>query len=447
MYASNREQLRLPLTLALVIGCALDGSPTSAQELYNQGDSVLNGDLEAVFAALHSSENYDLVGNRRAGSSSWREGYAKYGLSGSLGLAGNGSLYGALNLVSSGTWGDGDAAGLTQGSERRTAVEDAYLGWRSADLLPWLGKDGLDISAGRQVIRLGDGFLIQGDPVSFGDVDLGADFDRGGAYYLAGRKAFDQTAVLRLGGEQGWRGDLIWLKSDNHAQAETELAIANLEHVDEFATLGLSWIRGLDVNPRYAEILGLQERDGMDTVSLRGRSGLGVDNLELAGEYVTQDKRSGRENAWYLEGAWTFADTPWTPTASYRYSRFSEAFDPLFYGFSRGYGTWYQGEVAGNYAGPFNSNTQVHHVGLKATPRENLTLGALYFDFNTLDEDRGNLGGRELDLYAEWMVNDHLLISPLLGFYKPDRSSDQGGLQLGGDSTNTYLQLVVGTFF
>lgn len=447
MYQHTRDQLRLPLAFALVIGCALDGSPVAAYELYNQGDSILNGDIEAVFGAYHSSESYDLVGSRDEGSSSWRDAYVKYGLSGSQGLAGNGTLYGALNLLSSGTWGDGDASGLTQGSERRTAVEDAYLGWRSADLFPWLGKDGVDISGGRQAINIGDGFLIQGDGVSFGDVDLGADFDRGGAYYLAARKAFDQTAVLRLGGDQGWRGDLIWLKSDNPAQAETELAIGNLEHVAEFGTLGLTWIHGLDVNQRYAQILGLEHRDGMDTLSLRGSSSLGVENLELLGEYVKQDKDGGDESAWYLEGSWTFADTAWTPTVTYRYSRFSEAFDPLFYGLSRGYGTWYQGEVASNYAGPFNRNTQVHHVGLKTAPRENLTLGALYFDFNSLDESRGNLGGRELDLYLEWMVNDHLLVSPVVGFYQPDRGSDEGGLQLGGNSTNTYAQLIVGTFF
>ncbi len=325
--------------------------------------------------------------------------------------------------------------------------DSAYLGWRSGDLFPALGKDGVDVSAGRQTLTLGDGFLIQGDPVNLGKVDLGANFNRGGAYYLAARKAFDRTAVLRLGGSEGLRGDLMWLKSDNHYQADTELAIANLEQVGEAGTLGISWIRGLDVDRRYASILGLQERDGMDTVSLRGRGSLGVKDLEVAAEYVTQDKRSGRENAWYLEGAWTFSEVPWSPTATYRYSRFSNAFDPLFYGASRGYGTWFQGEVAANYAGPFNSNSQVHHVGLKATPRENLTLGALYFDFDTLDKARGNLGGRELDLYVEWMVNEHLLISPLLGFYKPDRSADNGGLQLGSSDTSTYLQLLVGTFF
>ncbi|KIL02725.1 hypothetical protein QX25_20650 [Stutzerimonas stutzeri] len=438
--------MRLPVTLALVIGCALEGAPLQAYELYNQDGSVLNADVEALFAAMRSSESYDLVGNRDKGDSSWREGYVKYGLSGSQALPA-GTFYGAFNLLSSASWGDGDAAGLSDGSERRTAVEDSYLGWRSGSSLAWLGEDGLDISAGRQVVTLGDGFLIQGDPVNFGNVDLGADFNRGGAYYLAARKAYDKTAVLRLGGVQGWRGDLMWLKSDNPAQAEAELAVLNLEHVAEAGTLGVSWIRGLDVEQRYAEILGLEQRDGMDTLSLRGRGNLGVENLQLAAEYVTQDKSEGRENAWYLEGSWSFAEVPWTPTATYRYSRFSEAFDPLFYGMSRGYGTWFQGEVAANYAGPFNSNSRVHHVGLKVAPRENLTLGALYFDFDPLDKARGNLGGRELDLYAEWMLNDNLFVSPLLGFYKPDRSSERGGLQVGTDNTSTYLQLVVGSFF
>ena len=103
--------------------------------------------------------------------------------------------------------------------------------------------------------------------------------------------------------------------------------------------------------------------------------------------------------------------------------------------------------MAANYAGPFNSNSQVQHVALKATPREGLTVGALYFDFDPLSTDKGNLGGRELDLYLEWMVNEHWLISPLVGFYKPERNADNGGVQLGSRDTGTYLQLVVGTFF
>ncbi|UBM27541.1 alginate export family protein [Pseudomonas sp. p1(2021b)] len=434
-----------PLLLTLLLTTALQ--TVSAHELYNHNGTVLNADLEALFGLFHSDESFNQAGNRQPGSSAWREGYVKYGVSASQALTDRGTAYGAFSLLSSATWGDGDAAGLSLGDERRTAVEDAYLGWRSGNLFPALGEDGIDVSGGRQVVTLGDGFLIQGDPVNLGKVDLGANFNRGGAYYLAARKAFDRTGVLRLGGSQGWRGDLMWLKSDNHYQADTSLAVGNLEHVGEAGTVGLSWIRGLDVDQRYARIMGLEHRDGMDTYSLRGRGSLGVKDLEVAAEYVTQDRTGGHEDAWYLEGNWTFSSLPWSPTATYRYSRFSADFDPLFFGMSRGYGTWFQGEVAANYAGPFNSNTQVHHVGLKAKPRDNLTLGALYFDFDTLDTEQGNFGGREVDLYLEWMVNDHLLISPLVGFYTPERSADNGGVQLGGRDTGTYLQVVVGTFF
>lgn len=94
----------------------------------------------------------------------------------------------------------------------------------------------------------------------------------------------------------------MWLKSDNRAQAETELAIATLEHVAEPGTLGLTYVRSLNVNERFATPAQL-ERDGMDTVSLRGVGSLGVENLNLSFEYATQDRSSGRENAWYMEEA------------------------------------------------------------------------------------------------------------------------------------------------
>ncbi len=39
------------------------------------------------------------------------------------------------------------------------------------------------------------------------------------------------------------------------------------------------------------------------------------------------------------------------------------------------------------------------------------------------------------------------LISPLVGFYKPERSAADGGTQLGGRDSGSYMQLIVGTFF
>ena len=55
------------------------------------------------------------------------------------------------------------------------------------------------------------------------------------------------------------------------------------------------------------------------------------------------------------------------------YQAFSN-WDAMFSGFNRGYGTWVQGEVAGNYSGPFNTNTEVQHVALKVKPLDRSVL-------------------------------------------------------------------------
>ena len=49
------------------------------------------------------------------------------------------------------------------------------------------------------------------------------------------------------------------------------------------------------------------------------------------------------------------------------------------------------------------------------------------------------MDAQELDLYAEWVVSPNLIISPLLGFYKPD---NEASLQLGKNDTNIYGQII-----
>lgn len=432
------------LTLAALLAGASLGA--SAHELYSDAERHLNANVEAVFGAFHSERSY-AIARDQPGSTSWREGYIKYGLSADQALDSVGSLYGAFAMLSSATWGDGDAAGFSDGSERTSKIEDAYLGWKSGNLVPMLGEDGIDLSFGKQMIAVGDGFLLQGDSLNVGQGLAEGQFNRGGAYYLKARKSFDKTAVLRLGGSSGWRGDLMWLQSDNRAQANTELHVATLEHVADAGTVGLTYIGTTHVDEQYASPLQL-ERDGMKTYSLRGQGNAGVDNLFLSGEYAKQDKpHTATEDAWYLEAGWTFADLPWQPNLSYRYSRFSDQYDTLFYGLGRGLGTWFQGEVAGNYAGPFNSNARVQKVGLVVSPTPALNLGVMGFHFDTIDRSLGNVDGREVDLYAEWTINEHLMIVPLVGLYQPDRSVAQGGTQLGNNHDNLYGQVVfVSTF-
>ncbi|WP_437881195.1 hypothetical protein [Pseudomonas sp. LRF_L74] len=433
----RKQQIQASLWLSLAL------SPwAGAVTLYQDSDSEVSAKLLGAAGVFHSRESYAQTGAREAGSVDWQEATLQYGIEFKHGRAGLGQAYGALDWVSSASFGDGDAAGWTLGDERTSKIENAYLGWRSAGLFPLLGENGIDLSFGRQNVVVGDGFLVSGDALNIGKGLLDGEVNRGGAYYLTGRKAFDQTAILRLGGEQGWRGDLMWLKSDNRVQAEPEVALGTLEHVADAGTVGLTYLKVLDTDSRLAELLA-PERKGMKQYSVRAQGNAGVSDLFLAAEHAWESKDSGKESAWYLEAGWTFSELPGKPSVNYRYSRFSEGYDPLFYGNGRALGTWFQGEVAANYAGPFNTNTVVNHIGLKASLSEQLGVGALFYTFATLDESLGNRDGRELDVYAEWVVDEHWSVLPLVGYYKPRRSVDDGGSQLGNDRGNLYAQMLL----
>lgn len=433
-------------SLVFTVGIVAPPLESRAYEFYNQDGQKLNAQIDAIFSAFCSGESYAALGMMDSGPSIWREGFIKYGLNESRKLRNHSRLYDAISLLSSGTWGDGDAAGFTEGTERRTAVEDSYLGWGSGSIFPSFGENVIVVSVSRQDIIVADEFLIKGDALNSGYVDLDYKFDRGGAYYSAPRKQCDRTAMLGIGGEKGWRGNLMWLNSDNRVQVEKKLGISTLRHVAAESTLGLPYIKGLDVNERYIPPFQL-ERDDMQTVSPGGGSSLGVEILNLVVEYATQNRDSGRENAWYIEGGWTFASVQWSPKATHRFSRFSESFDSLFYGNSRGYGAWFQGKVTSNYARTFNSNTRTHHFGSKINPREDLTIGALYFDLDPVDHSLANLGGCEFDGYTKVAVTDHVSSVRYLGCISQKKAASQRGLPLDSEDINTYVQLIVGTSF
>ncbi|WP_286240506.1 alginate export family protein [Neptuniibacter halophilus] len=446
MKKPHHAYVKPALAGALLLGSALQAQ---AAEIHNQDGKSVEFNVEAMAGLFSTDENY--IGTQ--GGNDWQEAYIKADLVGRQSLTG-GSVYGGLGVIGLGTWGDGDAGGYTNGDEREFRLENAFVGWQSESGL-------LDLSVGRQNFMLGDGFLIAGDAISLGNLDnLGlpdAGVNRGGAYYLAGQKSFDNTAILRLDPEGPLRGDLFWLQSDNPYHQDTELGGINLELVDDAkGTLGLSYLKVLDVEAGTG--LGLwDQRDGMDVVSLRGQGSLGVENLFLSFEYVDQSggdtSVKNKGNAWYVEAGWTFADLPWTPNLNYRYAEFSgddsattdnEAFDPLFFGFTRGFGTWFQGEVASNYAGPANSGNTVNRLELTLQPREDLTLGAQYWDFGK-EDDAADLSGTEVDLYALWTINDNWVFSPMVGIYNPDGSAVIANQ--GNDDTNLYMQAVLMYFY
>ncbi|WP_028696313.1 hypothetical protein [Pseudomonas cremoricolorata] len=437
---------RRPSLLPLLALCALT-PPTQAYELYNENDgaTVLNAELGAGFGWYSASRNYRGDPEHYPGRMHWQEGYAKYGLTGSTDKLGAGSVYGGVSMLSSGTWGDGDIGAITAGTERTSALEDAFLGWRSGDAIAWLGQDGVDFSFGRQLVTV-DGFLITDDGFNTGKafspipgVSDGR-FDRGGAFYLGQRLAFGNTAVLKLGGTEGLHGSLIWLKSDNPGQSKTEMAVATVDYSTPIGSLGSTYVRGLDVDQRY--VFGDRgERKGMNIYSIRGQGNAGIDNADFAFEVARQEKRSGSQRGMFFDAGYTFVDAPWQPTVSYRYSRYSEGWDFFFQG---GYRGRYQGEVAVNYGGSVTANMEINDVLLQLKPTERLTLNAMAFDFKQMSRrDELDFSAREIDLFLDWQVTDHVTLSPLVGFYKPDKWQGNGGVQSGSADTNVYLQFIV----
>ena len=436
--------------LSLVALCAFEPQ-AQGYELYNEneGGTVLNAELWAGFGWFGSSKNYLGDPQREPGSMRWQEGFAKYGLSGTTDRIAAGSIYGGFSMISTGSWGDGDAGGITAGNERETAVEDAYLGWKSGDLIPALGTDGVDFSFGRQIVTV-DGFLITDDGFApgnaFNPIEGVADgrFNRGGAFYLGPRLAFGNTAVLKLGGTEGLHSSLIWLKSDNPGQSKTEVAAATVDYTTPIGSIGSTYVRGLDVEERYV-FADRGERKGMDIYSIRGQGNAGIENADFAFEVARQEKRSGSQRGMFFDAGYTFADVKWQPTVSYRYTRYSEGWDFLFQG---GFRKRYQGEVAANYAASVTSNMQINDVLLSVMPTDKLTLNAMAFDFHQLSR-RGeqDFSAREFDFFLDWMVTDNITLSPLIGLYKPEKWIGNGGNQSGSASTNTYFQLIAWVTF
>lgn len=434
--------MRIAIITAALTAALGSAGAAHAEDFYNKDGKTLGFALDGMTGAFSASEDYLGEGGKR-----WQEAFI-HGLLTGTAAVGTGQLYGGLGAIGQGTWGDGDAAGYTDGSERKVALEDAYAGWRSADGV-------FDLSFGRQQFQLGDGFLIAGDRINLGKgLDApGVDVDRGGAYYLAASKSFGNTAILRIDPAGPWRGDAFWLKSNNPYHQDTALAGINVEYVSEaLGTLGLSYMKVTDVD-RGADLALWDQREGMRITSLRGQGSLGVKDLFLSFEYVDE---SGGDTAvkndaeaWYVEGGWTFSDVAWSPSINYRHAYFSadkagttrnEAFDPLFFGLSRGLGTWFQGEVASNYAGPANSGNRVNRLEFTVTPREDLTVFAQMWRFGRVGQ-AADREGRELDLFAFWQINKHLTFVPLLGIYEPTGSAVKTAQ--GNGDRNYYLEAVL----
>lgn len=360
-----------------------------------------------------------------------------------------GAFYGGASAIGAITRSNGDPGGFTANNPSDIDLGYLYGGWKSGALFESLGEDALDISVGQQDFKIGDGFIIWD-----GNLDTSGD----AAYWLAPRTAFDMTGLVRFNTEPV-RGDAFYLRGDKD-QDNSELVGANIEYSREgWGTFGATYFNIIESD----DIAFV--RDGMNAVSLRAYDVPVpfLSDLTLRGEYVHQwggDSFDIAANGWYAEAAYSLADLlPWSPTLSYRFSFFSgdpdpndgdsEAFDALFFGAGRGWGTWFQGEITGEYL-LFNSNNQVHMAHLNVAPTDSLSVGLLFFNF-TLEESNyfgtpvsDTSFANEVNLYVDWSITDHVYLGIVGGLAWPGKAAKE---VFGGDDTYELVEaLVIVTF-
>lgn len=420
------QRIIYPTLLLATLGC----QSALAEAIQVSYQLTVKPIIDVTYGIFNSQKSY--ISAADEGQKTWHEAVAKYGIEAEYQLA-QGTAYSSLIGVTSGTFGDGDAAGITMGDERKTSLEQWTLGWRNGSV----EEATIDASVGRQKVQISDGFLVAGDALNFGKGVAGDELDRGGAYYLAARQSFDMTAVLHYQINDVLKTHWYYLESSNKAQNEAKLWSADFEYHYANSDFGLTYLAVTDV----AEKGSLH--DDIKDVAVRAKTQVN-EQLALAAEYVHQDQKQGNENAWYASAQYTFDQVKYQPTLGYRFSSFSEDYDGLFYGNTdAGFGTWFQGEVAANYSGPYSTNARIHQLSLQASVKENLHLGVLGYQFDTIDQGYGNLDATEVDLFAVWSPIQNINVIPLVGFYKPKKDANHGGSQLGDKDTNTYAQLLL----
>jgi hypothetical protein len=363
-------------------------------------------------------------------STTWNEGFVEPSVKVDFNLEDKGTIYTGFSVIGSYTRGDGDPTGLTQGEPEDIDVDDAYIGWKSSKLNnETLGDYTLDLSTGRQFYTIGDGFLV-GDP----------HFDQGeeGALYLSPRNSFKNTFIVKFDNTT-YHADVFMLKLDKD-QTFSRVYGTNLEYraTDKF-TYGFAYLSIVDSDNAFNPS-NLDSRDGLKTTSARfqGNPFSVAPNWFVSGEaaYQWNDRstKDVRAYAYYGEVGYTFAEFPWKPSLNYRYMTYSgdkassadtdEGFDSLFYGFGRGRGAWFLGEVVGEYT-IFNTNEHVHMVQLNVNPLQDVTTGFVYYNFERDQPVVGTAKGyaNEVDLFADYRATSWLTLSTTYASAFPDSAA------------------------
>ncbi len=389
-----------------------------------------------------------------AGTSTWVEGYIEPGIGGIFQLSDYPVYpYGAASylmsstdghdIYNSGTWGHGD-------------FEKLYAGvlWD----LP--GKNSLvDVSVGRQVYQLRDGFLLSKIPVS-------TSIGERAALYLGPRLTSENTILVRAKTfGLGLDAFLIEPSEIDEIATDTQLAGVNLRrqfsNVD--AAFTYFYVPQSKSNYRAPDDRQLP-RENLRTFnpSLSMTNLFGLDGSWIKAEYAYQNHEDFdmSAHAGYGWVGYQANRLAWRPALSYRWSKFTgdqpdthtfERFDPLFSG---GLGNFLPGIVCSKVYK--NANLITNRATFSVKPTDTLELILDYF-YHRADE-LNNLGGigplqtlqskdiaQEVTLTAFHYMGKHLFFQGIASVGIPGEAIDQA---VGGDADNwCTLQAALYMFF
>jgi hypothetical protein len=282
------------------------------------------------------------------------------------------------DIYNSGNWGHGDFEKLYAGMIWNLPGEDTVL----------------DLSVGKQVYQLRDGFLLSKIPVS-------TSIGERAALYLGPRLASENTVLVRAKASHfGMDAFLIEPSEIEEIASDTKLAGVNLQYQFADAEAAFTYFYVPDSKSTYRTTDGRRlPREGLRTFnpSVSLKKLFGREGAWLKAEYAYQDHEDFdmSADAGYVWLGYQLTATGWQPTLSYRWSTFSgddpdtqafERFDPLFSG---GLGNFLPGIVFSKVYK--NANLTTNRATLSVKPSDQLELILDYFQHRA--DSLNNVGG------------------------------------------------------
>lgn len=327
-------------------------------------------------------------------------------------------------------------------------TEEKYIGWKSGKLLEKFDANMLDLSAGAQDYKLGTGLLLAN-----GTDDGGYR----GSYWIGSRTAFTNTLIARIN-TNGIKLEGFHLETrPRNPTTRRNYDGVNVEYnYHDIATVGVSYInannKGNKRNIHEEGSLFNTAYTSMDNDIYNIRLSFiplatALPDLSISGEYVNQHNNITTQPIFdaavvdrhiaqggYAQIEYKFSKLAWQPNLSYRYTRLGKGFDSMAYGFKT-WGTWFQGEINGEFI--LDNSNLITQVGrLTLTPTERISLNLIYLNYEFVNPSAFDLTsshyGNEIDLLADWSVNDTVDLAAGFETFVP---SEAGQQYLGGNKT------------